>query len=460
MLIYPPAHWGETQRFCQPLGILTLASMLKKEGIRVIVIDLLAECWNPKKVAMYISQGNFTHVGITILSGFRNIAYSIFQMVKKIDSNIITLAGGPHVTLFGEKVLSECRAIDIAVAGEAELLIADIIRNPIKKFYNAGYVTDIDNLPIPDRSFVRHNKYDRMSNLWFGDSASIKWVRGCSWRKCRFCGRHDLTKMARWRSPEKIVEEIAILQNEMNYKNLIVVDDSIRINSKFVKKILRLKIKEGLDIPFWSMCRADHTDEEGMRLMNRAGATGLLIGLESIVPRIIEIYNKTNKPRLWYKKLDQTFELADKYQIIAIACFILGGPTETEKELWTTINYCRTAKLDFIQPFPFIFSIGTEIWEEAIQKGHIQPNQLWTYTDRRYGLTPWTTEELFSLAVKAQNLVENPLLNPRRYIRLFRKLIKSKRFIFLGQNFIRLPLILNEFRRKQTYEILPEDIHA
>ena len=460
LLIFPSSAWGEIERFCQPLGILWLASMLKQEGIDVTAVDLSAEGWYPRKLAQFISQGNFTHVGATILTPFRHVPYFIFQLAKKINPEITTIAGGPHVTYVNEGVFSECSAIDMAVSGEAELKIAEIVRSPSKKFYDLGYVKDVDSIPIPDRSFVRHIKYDRMASLWIGDSASMKWVRGCPWRKCRFCSRSVLTRAHRPRSPEKIIEEIAILQNELKYKNIIIADDSLKINSKYTKKILRMKIKEGLDIPFWSLARVDHIDEEGARLMRRAGAAGIQFGLESVVPRMIDMYRKTNKdPKHWRQILDKAFDLSDKYQMIAIASFIIGGPSETPDEVWATLRYCRSSKLDVAQPFPFLYLIGTEFWSEAVEKGQINPNQLYTYNDKAYGTTEYTTDELFDLAVKANNFINSPLLNPGRTFRIIRKIIKQGNIQLLGQNVLRLPKILTMLR-EQTYETVPEELHA
>ncbi|MFX0023946.1 MAG: hypothetical protein ACFE9S_16590, partial [Candidatus Hermodarchaeota archaeon] len=74
LLIYPPSFWGYKVRFAQPLGILMLATILKQEGIDVIALDLSAEGWYPNKLASFITDGSFTHVGVTILSEIRKIS--------------------------------------------------------------------------------------------------------------------------------------------------------------------------------------------------------------------------------------------------------------------------------------------------------------------------------------------------------------------------------------------------
>ena len=96
LLIFPPSAWGEIERFCQPLGILWLTSMLKQEGIDVTAVDLSAEGWYPRKLAQFISQGNFTHVGATILTPFRHVPYFIFQYVgRRTDKTAFASRGTP-----------------------------------------------------------------------------------------------------------------------------------------------------------------------------------------------------------------------------------------------------------------------------------------------------------------------------------------------------------------------------
>ncbi|MFX1287365.1 MAG: B12-binding domain-containing radical SAM protein [Promethearchaeota archaeon] len=453
LLIFPPSFWGHKERFAQPLGILMLATILKQEGIDVIALDLSAEGWYPEKLKRFIITGSFTHVGVTILTRVREISYYILKMVKSINPNTTTLAGGPHVTLMKEKIFSECSVIDIAVAGEAELKIVDIIRKPSKKFYDLNYIEDINSLPIPDRSFIRHIKYNRLSNLWIGDSASMKWARGCPWRRCRFCSRPALDITHRRRNPDDIIKEIAIIQNELKYKNILIIDDSIQVKSKYAKEILSLKIKEGLDIPFWILTRADHMDEEGVRLMKRAGAVGFQVGLESVVPRVVDMYRKIGgDPRQWYRTLDRVFELANKYQLIVIATFIIGGPTETIKEIQTTVNYCRSAKMDFVKAFPFRFAYKSDLWQEAIQKGQLKPGQYDVFNDKSYGTTEFSAEEIFKLVLEAQYLNGSPILNPRRYLRLGRKLLKQINPL-LYRNVIRSPLLIKNINNLRYHHL-------
>ena len=461
LLIHPPFEWGVTDRFCQPLGILTLATSLKEAGIAVTCLDIAAEGWSIKKLGNFIARNSFTHIGITTLSPFREIAYSILKLAKEINPNIITLIGGPHPTLQKEAIFDECEFIDYAVSGEAELDIVEIIQKPKKRFYELGVVKDLNKVPIPDRSHVRHLKYNELSGIFMGDTATMKWVRGCPWRKCRFCTRNELTMHYRQRDAEKIIEEIAIIQNELKYENIIVIDDSLRFDSKYIKNILRMKIKEGLDIPFWALARADHIDEEGARLMERANLSGIQIGLETVVPRFVKTYKKTLlPPEQWARKLDLALDLADKYNFIVIASFIIGAPYQTTKEIWYDINYCRTSKLDIAQAFPFQYLKGSEMWKEAVDAGILTDEQYYTYNDKKFGTTSYSTEELFSLALEAERQINSPVINPGRYIRIIRKFFKQKNWLVIRQNILRIPYIIKRLLQEHPYEVLPEELHG
>jgi anaerobic magnesium-protoporphyrin IX monomethyl ester cyclase len=458
LLVYPPSQWGYIDRFCQPLGALTLGSILRDAGIKVKVIDLSGEGWNPQQLYKHMKEENYTHVGATILTPFRDVGYGILKAAKKINPDVVTLAGGPHVSFFKEKVLTEYPGLDIAVSGEADLDIVDIIQNPTKKFYDLGCVEDIDNLPIPDRSHVRHIEYNELAGIYMDDSASMKWIRGCPWRKCRFCSRNELTLKHRRRSPEKIIEEIAIIQHELKYKNILVVDDSLALNTKFSKTILRMKIKEGLDIPFWALARVDQIDEEAFQLMKRANCSGLQVGIESIVPRVIDTYKKApGDPKEWLPKVDRALELANKYDIIMIGSFIVGGPTETAKEMQTTVDYLRTSKVDIVQPFAFQYVIGSEFWHEAVDSGQLKPDDIYAYNDKKYGTSPYTAKELFDKVLEAEDLINSPILNPGRYVRLVGKFVKQKKWRVIWKNILQLPKIIQGLLLEHPYDIVIED---
>ncbi|MHA1198376.1 MAG: B12-binding domain-containing radical SAM protein [Candidatus Heimdallarchaeaceae archaeon] len=461
LLVFPPSDWGQTERFCQPLGILTLGAILNDAGIKVNVLDISAEGWSKKRLTEYLEENSFSHIGISVLTLNRSVAYEIFEIAKTIAPEIICIAGGPHVTFINEDIFEECAYIDIAVSGEAESKIVEIIENPTSKFYDLGVAKELDKLPFPERKFVRHIKYNKMSGMWVGDSASMKWIRGCSWRKCTFCSRSEITMIHRRRSPESIIEEIEVIQKKLKYKNIFVVDDSLKIDSECTKEILRLKIKKGLDIPFWALARADHIDEEGAALLNQANCRGLLLGVESIVPRMIDKYQKIDiKPENWQKILTEAFGILNRNNVFAIGTFIVGGPTETKEEILATTNFLKKSKIDVAEAFPFQYVIGSVLWDNAVKDGSISKEQFCSYNDSKFGTSNLTTKEIFKLAKKTENIINSPFRNPKRYVRIARKFIKNKQWDMMTANLLRLPVLIKNFLFQHPYEVIPEDLHG
>jgi anaerobic magnesium-protoporphyrin IX monomethyl ester cyclase len=460
LLIFPPDRWGHKDRFCQPLGVLTLGTELKMAGIETSVLDLSAEGWSKEKLRKYLIRGNFTHLGITITTPFRHLAYSILKLAKELNPNIITLAGGPHPTLVGERILAECDSVDIVISGEAEQRIIEIIKNYKPGFYQLGLVEDIDKSPIPDRSFVRHIKYNSISGLWIGDAASMRWSRGCLWGKCTFCS-HDLSTQYRKHSAERIMEEISIIQNEFKYKTLVLADNCVSFRSKFVKNILRTKIKEGLDIPFFAITRADLIDEESVGLLTKANCIALEMGIEAASPRMLDLYNKSNQSAdVWLVKLKEQFELLDKNNILSLGTIIIGGPSETLEEINLTTSFCKNSKLDFALAFPFIYMVGSRLWREAIEDGRISENQYFSYNDKRFDSTEFSSEEIFQIARTVEKQVNSPFTNLTRWGRIYRKMIKQRNWSFIFYNILGIPKIVLKAVLNPPYELRPEEIHS
>ena len=51
------------------------------------------------------------------------------KVIKEVNPNILTVLGGPHVTLVPKEVLEEAKTIDIAVTGEGEYAMLEIAQH-------------------------------------------------------------------------------------------------------------------------------------------------------------------------------------------------------------------------------------------------------------------------------------------------------------------------------------------
>jgi hypothetical protein len=100
------------------------------------------------------------------------------------------------------------------------------------------------------------------------------------------------------------------------------------------------------------------------------------------------------------------------------------------------------------------------MWQEAVDAGFIDPSQYYTYNDKKFGTTKFTTAEIFKIAKYAETQINSPIINPGRYARIVRKFIKQKRWDVIKENIIRLPSIIKNILIEHPYEVVPEELHG
>ena len=110
-------------------------------------------------------------------------------------------------------------------------------------------ITNLDMLPIIDRSLVDYEKY----NLFIGQSMvkecmQVQATRGCPF-KCAFC--HKIwPKTHQVRSAENLFAEIELYYH-MGVKRFAFVDDIFNFNKENSSRFFQLIIKNGLDVQFF-----------------------------------------------------------------------------------------------------------------------------------------------------------------------------------------------------------------
>ena len=123
----------------------------------------------------------------------------------------------------------------------------------------------------------------------------------------------------------------------------------------------------------------------------------------------------------------------------------------------TTVDYLRTSKVDIVQPFAFQYVIGSEFWHEAVDSGQLKPDDIYAYNDKKYGTSPYTAKELFDKVLEAEDLINSPVLNPGRYVRLVGKFVKQKKWRVIWKNILQLPKIIQGLLLEHPYDIVIED---
>ena len=110
-------------------AVTPLAAYMEKEGHEVEILDVTTfeKCWDD--LEKKIREGKPDIVGISNNStNTVNNAFHTATLTKMIDSSIIVVGGGAHMTALSEESLRVNGDIDFIVRGEGEVTFAELVR--------------------------------------------------------------------------------------------------------------------------------------------------------------------------------------------------------------------------------------------------------------------------------------------------------------------------------------------
>jgi radical SAM superfamily enzyme YgiQ (UPF0313 family) len=326
----------------------------------------------------------FDVVAISSTSQDYAAAIEIARKAKLKNKNVITVLGGHHISYLPE-TLDE--SFDIAVLGEGEQTFLEIIeylqsqgltlnQEKLSKiigiiFWKNGTIvntgirepiTPLDSLPHPHRLT--------------GETQYIFTARGCPY-KCTFCSSTAFWGKLRFFSAEYVVEEIKMIVEQFPETNHIPIQDDLFVMSlpRF-NKICDLLELNGLNrkVEFSFAVRANLITEDLCKSMKRLNVRTVCFGAESASDRVLSLMKKNTVSAQNQLALD----ILHKHNIPVVCSFIVGFPTETEEEVRATYEFVfeniSAGKLlpgsavNILMPMP-----GTEVWENAVQEGVIEP---------------------------------------------------------------------------------------
>ncbi|MCK4365637.1 MAG: radical SAM protein, partial [Thermoplasmatales archaeon] len=342
-----------------------------------------------------------------------------------------------------KRSLEDIPSADICVEGEGDLVIKDIAKslefgrknlseiegvyyrenNNIKAGRPHKIIKDLDSIPFPARHLVDKYNYGMINNKYVFKPKLTSMVssRGCPFN-CRFCSRNaPVYKTYRQRSAENVVKEMLEINNK--YKTLCIVDDNFLADKKRANKIMDSLIEEGTDLDLLILgARVDSADRELYKKMKKAGVKSMGFGIESGNQDVLDYYNK----RITLDQIRKAVNLSREMNFITHGNFILGAPFETEKHFEETIKFACSLPLDIVLFNPLAYVYGSDLWDEAIQKGITPKDGGYTIgPEARKKLGNFTFEELLEFCQKA---VKRFYLRPNYIIDQLIISIKRKNF--------------------------------
>ena len=409
LLVYPNQSWQKqdfaTNWVLNPATLCQLASMVKDE-VDVKITDANFYKLTKEEFSDIINDYKPDYVGISVLTSEYGKTLDITaQLIKKINKNIIVIAGGVHAIIEYENII-ENSDIDYVVRGEGEIVLRDLIkflkgRAPLPEeglvykegnrtiIQNHAIINDLDSLPWPDYSLVNFNEY--INNVPRKGPLSapkfpyyrITVTRGCPFG-CSFCQVETIAgKKIRSRSAESVIDHLVYMKQNYGIKSLVIDDDNMLGKRDFFNEFLKLMISKKIDLPFiMGGVSVFLLNDELIDLMARAHCFCVNIAIESGNERVSKQIIK--KP-LDLKKVPEIIKKIKGRGIYCLGNFMIGLPGEKWDEILDTINYIETSGVDYAKIFIAIPLKKTRLWEMAAKFGSFVRDISNIEVDTRFG---------------------------------------------------------------------------
>lgn len=262
------------------------------------------------------------------------------------------ILGGHAATIGAEYFLSKCPSVIGVVMGEGEETLVELLGQPswdvvVPGFYTRhGFVkrklSDVDSLAFPARDELRRSI---ASGTAFKE-AYIASTRGCT-NSCSFCSiptyyQQSHGRTWRERTVGNVCEEIDMLLDDVpEIESLSFTDDNLLgFTKEHRQRAIRIAERiasKGRDVTFEITCRADSVDQDACEQLASLGLTGVFLGVESGVQRLLDVFNKRTT-------VEQNIRAVETLSEAGIGCdigFIMFSPTISLSEVVESLYFLK-----------------------------------------------------------------------------------------------------------------------
>jgi anaerobic magnesium-protoporphyrin IX monomethyl ester cyclase len=394
-LCYPALIPGHKPKYgLQPLGVLYIAALLKREGFDVEVIDADVDGLTVQETADRILATQPDLVGFSMMTPQLITGLAAAALVKQARPGLLVGIGGAHIDSTKEDTFAMADCFEFAVHGEGEYTLLEICQN-IEKYgtddlercfaevpnaiYRAGemrevvvnpprmFLKELDELPSVDFDMLDIKKYS-IPTMAGSYVASMMLSRGCPF-KCTFCDAPITmgTKLRFWSIP-RVLEDIRFYKEKYGVTNFVFKDSTFTAKKRWAFEFCQALIDSGLDIKWRCNTRANLVPPELLELMAKAGCYVINFGVESGHPEIL----KRIKKEVDLEEVRDAHERCRKLGIRTYATFLMGNPGETAETAQTTIDFSKTIRPSLGMFFVSTAYPGTPMYDEAVVDGSVE----------------------------------------------------------------------------------------
>ncbi len=279
-----------------------------------------------QKLVEHIVEEGYDYVGCATHITSYPIALFFLQEAKRLSPQIKTVISGYQATVSADETLAHCPWVDLVVRGESEGGYAAILNSgmPGRAVVDRrGLALDMDHMPTPDYRDLDLSQYKLIS---------IMASRNCPHGKCKFCQEEAFWSRFRFRSADRLVEDMEVQHRRHGIRRFDFVDLDIR---DFALELSDLLKDKGHEFSWSGAMRADKNTPSILKRMAAARCKSIFFGFESGSRRLLTKMQKNITP----ETLEATLRAAADTDVRAKLTCIAGLPTETRREFQSTLDF-------------------------------------------------------------------------------------------------------------------------
>jgi radical SAM superfamily enzyme YgiQ (UPF0313 family) len=345
-----------------PLGVLSLAAVLKKRGVQTEIIDLDL-LWSKSG---YVSETLFAGIteamrtsrprilGLSTICNSYPLTIRLARSLKSEFPHTPIVLGGPQASLVDVSTLNAFPFIDFVLRGEAEesfpMLVDSLLGGRsltsqpgltfrdgprVQRNLDAAPIRNLDTLPLP--SFGDYGNVPEWRSL------PLEIGRGCPFT-CRFCSTSGFFgHRYRLKSANHVISEMNLLSQMYGIRAFDLVHDMFTVDRGRVTAFCSRLRSLGSPYKWTCSARTDCVDKALVKMMRDAGCVGIFFGIETASSRLQRVIHKG----LDLEHARVVLKSCDRLGIETTASLIIGYPTESARELESTVSFfVRTGRLE------------------------------------------------------------------------------------------------------------------
>ncbi|MDJ0786995.1 MAG: radical SAM protein [Myxococcota bacterium] len=412
LLLLNPPYVAEIYDFKQdfsveyPLGLAYLAGTLEAEELPYEFLDANAEGLSIQSTVDRVRELSPRILGISSTTTTIVLVDRIARACKEALPGLTVVLGGPHATAIPERTLDEFPVFDYVVQGDGELVLAELCHTlnagsivskdadrwteprgnggiwfreesgavahyqPIRRFKH------LDEIPLPSRKKFPNERYSigPLMNRGFRGGQLVKLAasRGCPFA-CNFCSEGQSWPPYRYRTPESVFREIELHYHRDGARHFYFVDDTINVRTKDLFEFCQRIIDSGMKIHWHCHARVRPLTEEMIRIMKASGCFGIMFGVESGDPELIQGLGKN----ITVDHVRDAIALTKRHGLKALTFFMFGHIGETRETAQNTIDFACELNPDIAffsmaTPYP-----GTEMYDHYMEHNVLDDDFTW-----------------------------------------------------------------------------------